>query len=155
MPSISLPGIPRRAIAWGALGAVAALALVLVVLGGPWSSERPGSVAGTVSPDLPPPGTVWFGRSFDRSTFEMPSRVPTARTGESIAYVARLIRPGNGLTVRTVIGGVRATIREVEVSDEADIAGGTIELSAAGLVGIEIVDGSGAVLASGTFVVTD
>ncbi len=107
--------------------------------------------------DAPPVGTIWFGQSFDPSTF-----VITGRT-TSMALGAPAVMVGNvGKSMKPEELRIRATFDGEVVNDQAVTGSGVGEywgfpitsMPAAGDWTFELLDVGGTVLASGTLTVT-
>jgi len=104
--------------------------------------------------DIPPAGTVWFGDTFDPSTFEIANRATTGKVGDTLAFVGHLTERGSGIQVRLTMADTTTTVPSDDIPDGSDIAGGTLNLLFAGPMRVEFVDVGGNVLASGTLQVS-
>jgi hypothetical protein len=153
-----IPGVigptRRSRIAFGIVAVVVIAALVLeasgVITGGGASGRAP-------SGDLPPAGSIWFGSTFDRTTFVLGGRTTIVGTDAPFSFVARLTRStrGSEMAMRWSRDGSLATKSALGWDGEGEVWGGTTgPLSEAGDWRLELTDLDGNTLASGTLVVT-
>jgi len=133
------------------------LATVLVAaLGVSGALDRSQTVA---LPILPPPGQIWFGISYDPSTYEVYDRTISMSPRNSVALVAALSRVttrDERLTLYVTISGQNAPIgsRVMGPGQEA-MADQTGVASFPGVYRFQVEDQAGDVLASGTLTVTE
>lgn len=108
------------------------------------------------SANVPPGGTIWFGSSFDATTFEIPSRVTSGTAGQTIALVGHLSRTitMSNANLRISLDGTTILNQALGLTGEGDIYGVTYTPPVAGTYRFEVTDVGGAVLASGTITVT-
>jgi hypothetical protein len=109
---------------------------------------------GSRAATLPPKGTVWFGETFDPATFEIEGKVTSGKVGDTLAFVGTLTKPGTGIQVRVMTGGVTTTIPSDDIPDGSEVAGGTLNLLFAGPMKVDFIDVGGNTLATGTLHVT-
>lgn len=110
------------------------------------------------SADVPPSGTIWFGQSFNPSTFAMAGRTTSVSRGAPVSMVGNLGRSMkiSDLQIRTSFDGSVVGSQAAAGSGEGEIVGFTLgPLLAAGSWTYEIIDVGGNVLALGTITVTD
>jgi hypothetical protein len=113
---------------------------------------------GTDPIDLPPAGTIWFGRSFDTETFAISGRTDTVSATETFALVASLGRvvDGEDLNFRTSVDGQTVSNQAANASGSGDVWGFTYgPVFQPGVWTIELTDFGGNVLASGRVTVTE
>lgn len=110
------------------------------------------------SSNLPPAGSIWFGSSFDTSTFEVRGKLTTTSVQDTVAVVAHLSSAANGsqLNVRTSYDGAVLSNVAFNADGTSDVWGWTVgPLFLAGPWTIELTDIGGNVLAQGTITVTE
>ncbi len=114
----------------------------------------PGGTAGSI----PDAGQIWFGSSFDTSTFAVAGTTTTATVGQSPVLVAHLTRSiGSGdANYRVYYDSTMITNQALPLSKgSGELYGSTLSpLLLAGTYKYEITDVGGNVLASGTLTVT-
>lgn len=107
--------------------------------------------------NLPPAGTIWFGSSFDSSTFEIRGQTSTATVGQTFAMVGHLTREVSfdQLNIRISLDGTTYANQQAQVagSGTGDVFGFTYLPPIAGSYRFDLTDIGGSVLASGTIVV--
>ena len=131
------------------------LAVVLLVVGagGFFITRQSGVQPG---PNVPPAGTIWFGTSFDTTTFEVSGQASSFAQGDRVVMVAHLSRtiPG-GQSVNVLLDGVILRSESPTASDY-NLYG--IALNAAvlptGTHTFEVEDVGGNTLASGAVTIT-
>lgn len=147
------PTSSRRPLVIGAV-----IALVVVALIGAWQLglfARLTSSAGTAG-NIPPTGQIWFGSSFDPSTFALSGITTTARTGTTVALVARLPRTvsSGDVNMHVSLNGTLVLNQPVAMTGSGDLFGSTVTpFVVPGTYKYELVDVGGNVLASGTLTV--
>lgn len=109
--------------------------------------------------DVPPAGSMWFGSSFDTTTFAMTGRTTTIRFGSQVAYVAHLTRPSTGesFVLSLDIGGLPATWPGGQLEPGDEIMGQVLpaaEIYQPGPLTVRVVDAGGTTLAEGTVTIT-
>lgn len=110
------------------------------------------------SANLPPAGEVWFGSSFDASTFEIRGRTRSVGTNEAFALVAQLPRSmrADGLAMRLSLDGELVGNEAVNATGEGELWGFSAgPLFAPGTWTYEFTDIGGNVLASGEIEATE
>ncbi len=112
------------------------------------------SVAGS---GIPSAGDIWFGDSFDPSTFVLRTRQTTVRVGETLAVVAHLtqtVSPSQA-NLQVAVGGATVVNEGINgLTGPSDIIGLTYTAQIAGTYTFRIADVGGNVLASGSITVT-
>lgn len=107
------------------IGGLLVLIAYLVVAGGMLSSlgSGVGSTGGTKA-ETPAAGSVWFGDSFDSSTFAMKGRTTTVTSGKAVAIVAQLTK-----SVESGAANVQITLDgTVVLNQKLDLNGGSGDL---------------------------
>ncbi len=137
---------------------VAGVVMVLLLL----AAWQTGLIARLTSPagpagNVPPAGQIWFGSSFDPTTFSVTSQTATAKVGSNVAMVAQLSHPissGQG-ELRVSLNGNTVQNQSLPVRGSGQLAGAMVTpYSLPGSYFYEITDSGGNVLASGTLFVT-
>jgi hypothetical protein len=134
------------------------VAVLVVALIGAWQLglfARLTSSAGTAG-NIPPTGQIWFGSSFDPSTFALSGITTTARTGSTVALVALLPRSISSGTanMRVSLNGTLVVNQAVTMTGSGELFGTTAgPFTIPGTYKYELVDLGGNVLASGTLTV--
>ena len=154
---------PAAPLAKGSGGALRLILVLLVVgaLGGLGytalqnRSIVPSLGGGPTSADLPLAGEVWFGASFDSTTFELRARATTAPPGQTFALVAHLRQTTSmsNASLRISLDGTTYVNQALGLSGEGDIFGVTYTPPVAGTYRFDVADVGGNVLASGTIMV--
>lgn len=108
---------------------------------------------GISAADVPPAGDIWFGTSFDPTTFEIAGKTSSVAVNEPFSIVAHTTRRTNmnELLIRNYWDGTLYLTQPITSSGEGDVFGftpGAIALP--GSWKYELVDIGGSVLASGT-----
>ena len=148
------PASSRRPVVIGVV-----VALVVVVLIGAWQLglfARFTSSAGTAG-NIPPTGQIWFGSSFDTTTFALSGITTTARTGTTVALVALLPRSISTGTanIRVSLNGTQVLNQAVTMTGSGDLFGMTVgPFVVPGTYKYDLVDLGGNVLATGTLTVS-
>jgi hypothetical protein len=148
------PASSRRPVV---IGVVVALAVVALI--GAWQLglfSRFTSSAGTAG-NIPPTGQIWFGSSFDTTTFALSGITTTARTGTTVALVALLPRSisTGAASMRVSLNGTLVVNQAVNMNGSGDLFGTTVgPLTISGTYKYELVDLGGNLLASGTLTVS-
>jgi uncharacterized RDD family membrane protein YckC len=121
-------------------------------------SSRLPSTTGIQAPpeNIPPVGAIWFGDSFNPSTFGLNRRSTTFSMGQSVAIVAHLSRDlGNErISVHTINGGMDRVVASFVFKSPGDLYAGSLsasDLNFTGSVDVVITDPSGYALAVSTF----
>ena len=140
-------------------GAIEVLLVVLlgamVVLGG--CSGSTASPGGTVNPDQPPRGSVWFGTAFDATTYVLGERFSTVEVNRPFSLVAHLTKSMDApdLNMRTTHDDVYVSQARVNATGTGVMWGFTpTPPSAPGTWQYDFVDAHGNVLASGSISAT-
>lgn len=112
------------------------------------------TTAGAVLKDVPPTGQIWFGQSFDPTTFALTGKRTTAGTQEPVALVAHLTKGIDGsTTIRASLNGTFVTSAPVTVTGSGEVLGFVLgALVTPGQWTYDVVDIGGNVLATGTIV---
>ncbi len=125
----------------------------LLVRLGTVPSTSTGAPGVTVS-DLPPTGQVWFGATFDSTSFALAERSAHARVGSTIAAVAHLSRVvgSSGAHVLVDLNGTTMADNPLNLEGvgPADVVGWTFALPVAGTYRVTVADDRGTTLATGT-----
>lgn len=144
----------RRPVVIGLLVGLVVLAAI-----GAWQLgllSRLTSTAGTAG-NIPPSGQIWFGSSFDTTTFALSGITTTARTGTTVALVAllpRSVSTGN-VTMRVSLNGTLVVNQAVTMTGSGELFGTTVgPFTVPGTYTYDLDDIGGNVLASGTLTVT-
>ena len=122
---------------------------VLQLLGVPAATP---SAPGLAPADLPPVGQIWFGTSFDPTTFAVSGRATTFTSGTTVALVAhspRSIGSGEG-NLRITLDGQTINNSALQIAGEGELYGVTYPLPVPGTYTFAITDLGGNVLASGS-----
>ena len=149
------PSAGRRPLAIGLSVAV----IVIIALVAAWQLglfSRSTSAGGTAG-NIPPTGQIWFGSSFDTTTFALSGITTTARTGTTVALVALLPRSISTGTasLRVSLNGTTVVNQAVTMTGSGDLFGTTVgPFVVAGAYKYELVDLGGNALASGTLTVS-
>jgi hypothetical protein len=98
---------------------------------------------------------VWFGASFDSTTFELRARATTASLGQTFALVAHLRQTTDmsNANLRISLDGTTYLNQALGLSGSGDVFGVTYTPPVAGTYRFEVADVGGNVLATGTIVV--
>jgi hypothetical protein len=108
---------------------------------------------GVSEANLPPAGTIWFGSSFDPTTFELRGRTTTISSQSAFSAVAHLMKSmeGSALTIRISYNGTIVSSSPVTWQGSGEVWGFSPgALLAAGQWRYELVDVGGNILAGGT-----
>jgi hypothetical protein len=143
-------GMPVTRRGWLILLGIAVLVGGFYVLNSKIPSIGP---AGVSSANLPPAGTIWFGSSFDASTFEIRDRTTSINSQQGFSAVAHLTRSmdGSAHSVRISYNGTVVSSSSVTWQGWGEVWGFSPgALLAAGDWRYELIDVGGNVLASGT-----
>lgn len=138
---------------------VAGLVVLAVVLAGAVLMIRGGISSGPTVPasaDLPPVGQIWFGSTFDPSTFSLSGITHSVANGATVALVGHLPRSisTGQANLRVSIDGQAVVNQAVNMTGSGDLFGTTVgPFSVPGTYMYEIVDVGGNDLASGTLTV--
>jgi hypothetical protein len=102
--------------------------------------------------DIPPAGGIWFGKSFDPTTFVLTGKHSSVGTQEPSAFVAHLTKSIEGtVTVRASLDGTFVGATDVPLTGSGQVMGLTLgALVTPGQWTYDVVDVGGNVLASGT-----
>jgi hypothetical protein len=125
-----------------------AIALAVALVAGCTSS-------GVDSSNLPPAGQIWFGNSFDSSTFVLSGRADTFSAGTTFAFVAHFSKTYNGpFNIRVTLNGTQVEQDQKSTSGEWDYFGSTYNSAVlpagGGAVTIDVFDVGNNTLATGT-----
>jgi hypothetical protein len=114
------------------------------------SPGAPGIIS--TSTNLPPVGSIWFGQSFDTTTFEIRSRAFSTPAGQAIALVAQLPRSvaSGTANIRISLDGTIIVNQALNSQGEGELFGMTYVPPVAGHYVVEITDIGGTVLANGS-----
>jgi hypothetical protein len=131
------------------------LAVVLLVVGagGFFITRQSGVQPGS---NLPPAGTIWFGTSFDTTTFAISGQASSFVQGDRVAMVAHFSwMITGGQSVNVIVDGVTVKSGSASASDY-DLYGITLSSASlpTGTHAFEIDDVGGNPLASGTVTIT-
>jgi len=135
------------------------LVIVLLLGGGvayaALNGHLPASNGIPASANVPPVGTMWFGRTFDASTLEIQGQSSSFATGASFAWVAHLPRSisSGDANLRVTVDGTTLTTIPFQLSGSGDVVGSTYSAVFAGSWTMALVDVGGNVMASGSFTV--
>lgn len=138
------------------IGAVVALLLATGVLSASPAARSP-SVS-TSRADIPPPGDVWFGATFDPETLEVAGRTDTVKATESFVMVVHLERvmDASDLIVRANWEGSLVSSAPPNFSGRSDLFGFNLgPLFQSGTWRFEVTDVGGNVLAWNSLEVTE
>jgi hypothetical protein len=155
-PVSSVSDAPKRR-NWLILGVIGVIGVLVVAaaIGVVIAAGSPSS--GTVQPgNQPPAGTIWFGSSFDPTTFAISGRTSSISVGSPISGVAHLTRSmaGSELSIRVELNGAVIATVKTGWSGSGDIWGFTpVAPTIAGTWTYQLVDVGGNVLASGALTV--
>jgi hypothetical protein len=130
---------------------VAALVIV-AVLGGGYYFLKGGSA------NIPPPGTIWFGESFDPESYAVRGRLSSVGADDEFVMVGRLTESvaGSRLVIRAYLDGELLTIAWTLSTDEGGIWGFNLgPVHFPGTWRYEIADIGGDALASGQILARD
>ena len=144
----------RSGIIFATVAVIVVVALVLDASGVLTGRRTSG---GPSAADLPPAGSIWFGSTFDPTTFVIRGRTTTAGTDAPFSFVARLTHSAKGseMTMRWSWNGSLVTNSDLRWDGEGEVWGGSAgPLSEPGEWRLELTDVGGNTLASGTLVVT-
>lgn len=111
----------------------------------------------TTSANVPPPGQIWFGSSFDPKTGVVSGRTDTVGSNAPFSFVAHLAKPTDGakLVIRTYWSGKLVGTTPSGLTGNSDVWGFTPgPLGEPGAWRYELTDVGGNVLASGTITAT-
>ncbi len=147
-----------RIVAWGIIGVLIVAIGLLIVQPGMLNSVAILGPDGGTPIDTPPAGAIWFGETFDTTTFELSGRTSSVGANDSFAAVAQLtkITPGDAINLRLSYDGSVVSNTGVNWNGSGDVWGWTsAPLVAAGAWTIALTDIGGNVLASGTLTVTE
>lgn len=110
---------------------------------------------GVASANVPPVGEIWFGSSFDASTFELRSKTSSGSVGQTFALVAHLSRAisTGEANLRISLDGTTAVNQAIQASGSGELFGLTYSPPVSGSYRFEITDVGGSILASGTITV--
>ena len=114
------------------------------------------STPGVSAANVPAAGDVWFGTSFDPTTFAIAQRATTFSTSQAVAAVIHLTRSvdGSELSIRSYWNGTLLATSALSWSGTGDVWGTTLGPAlGAGDWRYEFVDVGGNVLASGQITV--
>jgi hypothetical protein len=137
------------------IGVLAVAFVAFLVLSGAFDSKKVISQS-----NMPPNGEIWFGSTYDPSTFALSGQTTSVSAGTAVALVATLTRPGTAgerLTINTTIAGTQVpigfAIMDAGYNVMADHLTGSL-FALPGTYVIEVQDAGGNVLANGTLTVT-
>ena len=110
--------------------------------------------SGVQETNLPPAGQIWFGTSFDSTTFVIAGKTDTFTSGATFAFVAHFSKTYNGsFNIRIELNGTQVEQDQKSTSGDWDYFGSTFNsavLPAGGAVTITVFDVGNTTLASGT-----
>ncbi|MGH2464699.1 MAG: RDD family protein, partial [Candidatus Limnocylindrales bacterium] len=122
-----------------------------------FSSRFPSTTGIKAAPqNVPPVSAIWFGDSFNPSTFGLNRRSTTFSMGQSVALVAHLARDlaNERIGVHTIIRGIDRVVASFVFVSPGDLCAVNLsgtDLNLTGQVDVVITDSSGDVLAVSTF----
>jgi hypothetical protein len=128
--------------------------IVVVVVSGGLNSKKTVPLS-----DAPPNGQIWFGSTYDTSTFALSGQTTSIPVGSGVALVAALNRSAGAnerLTIDATIAGTQLPIGFGTMNAGDDLLADHVEGGLFPLPGtylIQIQDAGGNVLASGTLTV--
>lgn len=137
---------------------IAVVAVIVVGVALLWQSGVLSRVSGPgpVNADLPPAGSIWFGASFDTTTFHVNGQRTTFKVGDPLALVGHLTRtvnPGEAI-LRIVVDGIQVANETISLSGGAsNVIGVTYATPFNGTYAFTMTDIGGNTLASGTIAV--
>jgi hypothetical protein len=110
------------------------------------------SSGGVPAANVPPAGTIWFGETFDPSTFALTGKTTMASAGAPVVLVANVGRKAKAadLLIRTSYNGAVVNTQAASGSGEGEVWGFSLASMTAGYWLYEITDIGGNVLASAT-----
>lgn len=159
MPSQTVAAPPSRTSSRRPVVISLLVAIVAFVAIGAWQLgllSRLSSTAGTAG-NIPPSGQIWFGSSFDTTTFALSGITTSTRTGSTVALVAllpRSVSTGN-VTMRVSLNGTQVVNQAVTMTGTGDLFGTTVgPFVVPGEYKYELADIGGNALASGTLTVS-
>ena len=117
-----------------------------------------GCKAGVSSANVPPTGEVWFGASFDTTTFAITGRTSSVKVGAPFAAVANIGKTvdGSAMNMRIYLDGTLLTTTGLSWTGSGDVWGWSPNPAyAAGSWRYELTDVGGNVLATGQIEATD
>ena len=120
-------------------------------------TPSPSDSDGADGPNVPPPGAIWFGESFNSDTFEIRGQTSSVAAADTFAVVASLeeVVEAADLAWRVSFEG-QVTIESANATGSGDVYGFTMgPLLAAGEWRFELTDFAGNVLASGDVTATE
>ena len=140
------------------LGLVVGIIALVVIVGGAYFAISTGLGGGSVptTAKVPPVGSIWFGSSFDTSTFELTGQTKTATVGTPIALVGHLpTSVGSGdVNLRVSYNGSVVINQNVSMKGSGNLFGTTLTpMTYAGSYDFAINDLGGNILASGSLTV--
>lgn len=149
--------IPRKGFGTAEIVVIGLIVLAVAAGGYVLVNQGNGDRAGVSAAEAPPAGTIWFGQSYDPSTFALTGRSMSVPAARQVALVASLSRP------------TRAEYLSVNLSDSTGtlpIGGGQMaagndlmaylipsSLVFTGTYQVTVTDSGGNLLASGTLTV--
>ena len=158
--SVAVPAPRPAKTGLSPLQVIAGVVVLLIVVGAVFlvlKGGLPGASAGGTAGNIPPVGQIWFGASFDTTTFALSGITTSTPTGATVALVAQLphsVASGD-LNLRVSLDGTVILNQNVTVKGSGELFGSTVgPFVAAGTYGYELVDVGGNALASGTLTVT-
>ena len=113
---------------------------------------------GVSSANVPPTGEVWFGQSFDTSTFAITGRTSTVKVGAPFAAVANIGKTvdGSAMNMRIYLDGTLIATTGLSWTGSGDVWGWSPNPAyAAGSWRYELTDVGGNVLAGGQVEATE
>jgi hypothetical protein len=154
---IGTPTTTRRSNRLIPLAVVAAIVIAgyLGLSNGLFPSPETSSVPQADGGVLPPTGTIWFGSSFDTTSFALSGRADSLPFGKAVAFVAHLNRASTGEVVglQLDIGGLPARWPGGQLASGAHLYGQVlpaVEIYQSGPLTVRVLDVAGHVLAIGT-----
>lgn len=115
--------------------------------------QIPVSTGTVTANDIPPVGQIWFGDSFNTTTFAIAGRKTAVGVQDPFSFVAHLPRSvdGSEIVFRVLYNGALVVTQAANVQGSGDVFGFSPgPLSAAGSWTYQLTDIGGNVLASGT-----
>ncbi len=155
-PTPATPVAPSRGIS---VRLVVIIGLLVVAVIGAWQLGLFGRLTSTegAAGDTPPSGEIWFGSSFDPTTFALSGITTTLKTGEAAALLAQLPRSVSegDMSVRVSLDGTVIASEPIAMEGSGELFGVALTpFDVAGSYKYDFVDIGGNLLASGSLTVT-
>jgi hypothetical protein len=144
---------------WKRRGCLNLVIGVVVLVGFAWGLiefSTNGAASNPIAVATPPPGRVWFGASYDPTTFALTGRTSSVNVGMPVSGVAHLTRlmDGSGLALRVDDNGQPVSNVAIGASGTGDLLGFSAPApTTPGTWTYALVDRAGTVLATGDLIV--